>query len=102
MRFVYNPRLVVTSKIQIEQRKRQLMLLVKLGFRLSMLPYLNKYLPTPLPLTRAITRFRRIAMTVAAGSALVAINATSALAQQPHGEGAAHTGGEASLKIPDL
>src|SRR5512145_795188 len=50
-----------------------------------------------------ITRFRRVATTVAAGSALIVVSAASALAQQPHGEGAPHRGGgEASLKLPDL
>jgi K(+)-stimulated pyrophosphate-energized sodium pump len=52
---------------------------------------------------RSITRFRRVATTVAAGSALILINAASAFAQQPHGEGAPHRGGgEASLVLPDL
>jgi K(+)-stimulated pyrophosphate-energized sodium pump len=51
----------------------------------------------------SITRLCRIATTVAAGFALVAVGAAPALAQQPHGEGAAHRGGgEASLVLPDL
>ncbi len=74
------------------------MMLLTLGFSLLTLLYLNKKL---FP-SGSITRFRRVAASVAAGLALVAINAVSALAQQPHGEGAAHRGGEASLKIPDL
>jgi K(+)-stimulated pyrophosphate-energized sodium pump len=50
----------------------------------------------------SISSFRRIATTVAAGLALLAINTAPALAQT-HGEGAAHRGGgEASLKLPDL
>jgi K(+)-stimulated pyrophosphate-energized sodium pump len=50
----------------------------------------------------SIGRFRRIATTVAAALALLAINTAPALAQT-HGEGAAHRGGgEASLKLPDL
>jgi K(+)-stimulated pyrophosphate-energized sodium pump len=50
----------------------------------------------------SITRFRRVATTVAAGLAIVTVNAASALAQQPHGEGASHRGGESSLILPDL
>jgi K(+)-stimulated pyrophosphate-energized sodium pump len=51
----------------------------------------------------SITRFRRVATSVAAGLALIAAGAAPALAQQPHGEGAAHRGGgEASLVLPDL
>ncbi|MGH9765818.1 MAG: sodium/proton-translocating pyrophosphatase, partial [Blastocatellia bacterium] len=51
----------------------------------------------------SITRLRRVVTTVAAGLALVAVNAASALAQQPHGEGAGHKrGGEANLILPDL
>src|SRR5262245_19771896 len=51
----------------------------------------------------SITRFRRVASSVAAGLALIAAGAAPALAQQPHGEGAAHRGGgEASLVLPDL
>jgi K(+)-stimulated pyrophosphate-energized sodium pump len=50
----------------------------------------------------SISRFRRIATTVAAGIALIAAGAAPALAQT-HGEGAAHKGGgEASLVLPDL
>jgi K(+)-stimulated pyrophosphate-energized sodium pump len=48
------------------------------------------------------TRFRRVATTVAASLALVAVGTASASAQT-HGEGAPHRGGgEASLKLPDL
>jgi K(+)-stimulated pyrophosphate-energized sodium pump len=51
----------------------------------------------------SITRPRRVVTTVAAGLALVVINAAPALAQQPQGEGAGHKrGGEASLILPDL
>src|SRR5215475_2831459 len=49
----------------------------------------------------SITRLRRIATTVAAGFALIAVGAAPALAQTP-GEGAAHRGGESSLVLPDL
>ncbi|HEY7180034.1 MAG TPA: hypothetical protein VIC84_01390, partial [Blastocatellia bacterium] len=44
---------------------------------------------------------RRIATTVAAGLALIAVGAAPALAQTP-GEGAPHRGGESSLALPDL
>jgi K(+)-stimulated pyrophosphate-energized sodium pump len=49
-----------------------------------------------------ITRLRRVATTVAAGLAFVAMGAASALAQQPQGEGVPHRGGESSLVLPDL
>ncbi len=74
------------------------MLLLTLGISLLTLLYLNKRFSPSI----SITRFRRAAMAIAAGIALVGVNAASALAAQPHGEGAAHRGGEASLKIPDL
>jgi K(+)-stimulated pyrophosphate-energized sodium pump len=49
-----------------------------------------------------ITRFCRVATTVAASLALVAVGVASASAQT-HGEGAPHRGGgEASLQLPDL
>ncbi|MGH9852487.1 MAG: sodium/proton-translocating pyrophosphatase, partial [Blastocatellia bacterium] len=52
---------------------------------------------------RSVARLRRVVTTIAAGLALVAINAAPALARQPHGEGAAHKpGGEANLILPDL
>ncbi len=73
------------------------MLLIILSISLITLLYLKKDI---LP---SITRLRRIATTVAAALALVAANAASALAQQPHGQAAPHRGGgEASLVLPDL
>ncbi|MGE0130887.1 MAG: sodium-translocating pyrophosphatase [Blastocatellales bacterium] len=69
-----------------------------LGISLLTLLYLNKKLSPSF----SISRFRRSALTIAAGVALVAVNAASALAGQPHGEGSAHRGGEASLVLPDL
>jgi K(+)-stimulated pyrophosphate-energized sodium pump len=73
------------------------MLLITLSISLIMLLYYMKR-----HTLSSITRFRRVAMTIAAGLALVAVNASSALAQQPHGEGAQHRGGESSLILPDL
>jgi K(+)-stimulated pyrophosphate-energized sodium pump len=73
------------------------MLLITLSISLIMLLYYMKR-----HTLSSITRFRRVATTIAAGLALVAVNASSALAQQPHGEGAQHRGGESSLILPDL
>src|SRR5262245_38988572 len=73
------------------------MLLITLSISLIMLLYYMKR-----HTLSSITRFRRVATTVAAGLALVAVNASSALAQQPQGEGAPHRGGESSLILPDL
>src|SRR5215475_10722747 len=72
------------------------MLLITLSISLIMLLYMKRRT------FFSITRFRRVATTVAAGLALVAVNASSALAQQPQGEGAPHRGGESSLILPDL
>src|SRR5215468_2253246 len=73
------------------------MLLFILGISLTMMLYLKKHIFS------SITRFRRVLPTVAAGLALVVVNATSALAAQPQGEGVGHKrGGEASLILPDL
>src|SRR5215813_2114125 len=72
------------------------MLLITLSISLIMLLYIKRRT------FFSITRFRRVATTVAAGLAIVAVNASSALAQQPHGEGAPHRGGESSLILPDL
>src|SRR5499427_3659215 len=72
------------------------MLLITLSIGLIMLLYIKKNTFS------SITRFRRAATTVAAGLAIVAVNAASALAQQPHGESAPHRGGESSLVLPDL
>src|SRR5499427_654704 len=72
------------------------MLLITLSIGLIMLLYIKKNTFS------SITRFRRVATTVAAGLAIVAVNAASALAQQPHGESAPHRGGESSLILPDL
>jgi K(+)-stimulated pyrophosphate-energized sodium pump len=72
------------------------MLLIILSVSLIMTLYMKRHTFS------SITRFRRVATTVAAGLALVAVNAASALAQQPHGEGAPHRGGESSLVLPDL
>jgi K(+)-stimulated pyrophosphate-energized sodium pump len=74
------------------------MSLITLSISLLMLLCLKK---NALSASSSITRLRRIAATVAAGFALLAINAAPALAQG-HGEGAAHRGGEASLVLPDL
>src|SRR5262245_51465080 len=72
------------------------MLLTILSISLILLLYVKRHTFS------SITRFRRVATTVAASLALLAVNATSALAQA-HGEGAPHRGGgEASLKLPDL
>src|SRR5262245_32894434 len=73
------------------------MLLITLSISLIMLLYYMKR-----HTLSSITRFRRVATTIAAGLAIVAVNAASALAQQPHGEGAQHRGGESSLILPDL
>jgi K(+)-stimulated pyrophosphate-energized sodium pump len=72
------------------------MLLITSSISLIMLLYIKRHTFS------SITRFRRVATTIAAGLALVAVNASSALAQQPHGEGAQHRGGESSLILPDL
>src|SRR5262249_37117562 len=72
------------------------MLLITLSISLIMLLYMKRHTFS------SITRFRRVATTVAAGLALVTVNAASALAQQPQGEGARHRGGESSLGLPDL
>src|SRR5215510_13140059 len=72
------------------------MLQFTLGISLTMMLYLKKHIIS------SITRLGRVVTTIAAGLALVAVNASSALAQT-HGEGAPHRGGgEASLKLPDL
>ena len=71
------------------------MLLTILSISLIMLLYMKRHTFS------LITRFRRVAMTVAASLALVAVGSTSALAQT-HGEGAPHRGGESSLVLPDL
>jgi K(+)-stimulated pyrophosphate-energized sodium pump len=71
------------------------MLLTILSISLIMLLYMKRHTFS------LITRFRRVATTVAASLALVAVGAASAAAQT-HGEGAPHRGGEASLKLPDL
>ncbi len=72
------------------------MLLITLSISLIMMLYMKRHTFS------LVTRFRRVATTVAASLALVAVGAASALAQTP-GEGAPHTGGgEASLKLPDL
>jgi K(+)-stimulated pyrophosphate-energized sodium pump len=71
------------------------MLLTILSIILIMLLYMKRHTFS------LITRFRRVATTVAASLALVAVGAASASAQT-HGEGAPHRGGEASLKLPDL
>src|SRR5215475_9101835 len=73
------------------------MLLITLSISLIMLLYYMKR-----HTLSSITRFRRVATTIAAGLAFVAVNASSALAQQPHGEGVPHRGGESSLILPDL
>src|SRR5262247_67443 len=72
------------------------MLLITLSVSLIMMLYMKRHTFS------SITRFRRVVTTGAAGLALAVINATSALAQQPHVEGASHRGGEASLVLPDL
>src|SRR6266540_4087239 len=72
------------------------MLLITLSISLIMLLYMKRHTFS------SITRFRRVATTVAAGLALVTVSAASALAQQPQGEGAQHRGGESSLILPDL
>src|SRR5262245_7733326 len=72
------------------------MLLITLSISLIMLLYIKRQTFS------SITRFRRVVTTVAAGLALIAVNASSALAQQPHGGGAPHRGGESSLVLPDL
>src|SRR5262245_16201529 len=73
------------------------MMLFNVGAGLTRLLYLKKRIIS------SITRPRHIFMTVAAGLALVVVNATSALAQQPQGGAAGHKrGGEASLVLPDL
>src|SRR5215475_11591943 len=72
------------------------MLLITLSISLIMLLYIKRRT------FFSITRFRRVATTVAAGLALVAVNAASALAQQPQGEGGLHRGGESSLALPNL
>jgi len=73
------------------------MLLITLSISLIMLLYSMKR-----HTLSSITRVRRVATTIAAGLALVAVNASSALAQQPHGEGVPHRSGESSLILPDL
>jgi K(+)-stimulated pyrophosphate-energized sodium pump len=71
------------------------MLLIILSIILIILLYMKRH-------TFSLnTRFRRVATTVAASLALVAVGAASASAQT-HGEGAPHRGGEASLQLPDL
>src|SRR6266508_4634739 len=70
------------------------MLLITLSISLIMLLYMKRHTFS------SITRFRRVATTVAAGLALVTVSAASALAQQPQGEGAQHRGGESSLILP--
>src|SRR5215510_2392196 len=72
------------------------MLLITLSVSLIMMLYMKRHTFS------SITRFRRVATTVAAVLALVAINAAPALAQQPQGEAAPHRGGESSLVLPDL
>jgi K(+)-stimulated pyrophosphate-energized sodium pump len=72
------------------------MSLITSSISLLMLLFLKKNTLSP------ISRLRRIAMTMAAGLALIAMNTAPALAQT-HGESAAHRGGgEASLVLPDL
>jgi K(+)-stimulated pyrophosphate-energized sodium pump len=72
------------------------MSLIILSISLLMLLYLKK------SAFSSINNLRRIAMTMAAGFALIALNTAPALAQT-HGEGAPHRGGgEASLVLPDL
>jgi len=72
------------------------MLQFTLGISLTMMLYLKKHIFS------SIIRLGRVVTTIAAGLALIAVNASSALAQT-HGEGAPHRGGgEASLKLPDL
>ena len=71
------------------------MLLTILSISLIMLLYMKRHTFS------LITRFRRVATTVAASLALVAVGSASALAQT-HGEGAPHRGGESSLVLPDL
>jgi K(+)-stimulated pyrophosphate-energized sodium pump len=72
------------------------MLLTILSIILIMVLYMKRHTFS------LITRFRRVATTVAASLALVAVGAASALAQT-QGEGAPHRGGgEASLQLPDL
>src|SRR5262247_2881801 len=72
------------------------MLLITLSVSLIMMLYMKRHTFS------SSARFRRIATTVAGGLAFVAINASSALAQQPHGEGVPHRGSESSLILPDL
>src|SRR5215470_4425561 len=73
------------------------MLLFILGISLTMMLCLKKHIFS------SITRLRRVVPAIAAGMALVVVNATSALAAQPEGGGVGHKrGGEASLILPDL
>src|SRR5215470_5360448 len=73
------------------------MLLFIVGISLTLLLNLKKYIFS------STTRPHRVVTTVAAGIAILVVNASSALAQQPHGEGVGHKrGGEASLILPDL
>jgi K(+)-stimulated pyrophosphate-energized sodium pump len=72
------------------------MLLTILSISLIMLLYMKRHTFS------LITRFCRVATTVAASLALVAVGVASVSAQT-HGEGAPHRGGgEASLQLPDL
>src|SRR5262245_14900958 len=72
------------------------MLLIILGVSLIMTLYVKRHTFS------SITRFGRVATAVAAGLALAAVKAASALAQRPQGEAAPHRGGESSLVLPDL
>src|SRR5262249_23811964 len=72
------------------------MLLIILGISLLTLLCLNKKFFSPF----SITHFRRNTTTIAASIAVLAIGATSGLAQPA--EGGAHKGGEAELILPDL
>src|SRR5262245_21588228 len=79
------------------------MLLIIVGVSLTLTLYLKKHIFSSITRSRRVAATRRVVMTGAAGLALVLVNATAALAQQPHGEGAGHRpGGEASLVLPDL
>ena len=79
------------------------MLLITLSISLILLLYyLKRHTLSSITRFRRFATTRRVATTIAAGLALVAVNAASALAQQPHSEGAPHRGGESSLVLPDL
>jgi K(+)-stimulated pyrophosphate-energized sodium pump len=67
-----------------------------------LLYYMKRHTLSSITRFRRVASTRRVATTIAAGLALVAVNASSALAQQPHGEGTQHRGGESSLILPDL